>query len=111
MIDRITEIEIVTADGMVRLVNNRQNRELFWASKGSGGGILGIETKVKFRLFQADNRLVTVKKQFSRNDFAGVFNRWQRWVATNPSDSITSIFQLSSVSRVPQVIFVEALVV
>ena len=40
------EAEVVTADGVVRTVNACQNRELFWALRGGGGGTFGVVTRV-----------------------------------------------------------------
>ncbi|HLW91512.1 MAG TPA: FAD-binding oxidoreductase [Roseiarcus sp.] len=44
----LLEVEIVTADGEVRIANPCTNPDLFWAIKG-GGGALGVVTKVTLR--------------------------------------------------------------
>ncbi|HEY5224916.1 MAG TPA: FAD-binding oxidoreductase [Microbacteriaceae bacterium] len=42
----LLEAEVVTADGKIRVVNARQDPELFWGLKGGGGGSLGVVTRV-----------------------------------------------------------------
>ena len=42
----LIEAEVVTADGKVRLVNNVQEPDLFWALKGGGGGTFGVVTRL-----------------------------------------------------------------
>lgn len=42
----LLEAEIVTADGVVRIVNACRNPDLFWALKGGGGGGWGVVTKL-----------------------------------------------------------------
>ena len=45
----LLQAEIVTADGKLRRVNQRQDPELFWGIKGGGGGSLGVVTKMILR--------------------------------------------------------------
>ena len=45
----LLEAEIVTADGVVRIVNACSEPDLFWALKGGGGGSLGVVSKLTLR--------------------------------------------------------------
>jgi FAD/FMN-containing dehydrogenase len=45
----LLEAEVVTADGRVRVVNECQDPDLFWALKGGGGGSFGVVTRVTLR--------------------------------------------------------------
>jgi FAD/FMN-containing dehydrogenase len=45
----LLEVEIVTADGQVRIANACTNPDLFWAIKGGGGGSFGVLTKLTLR--------------------------------------------------------------
>jgi FAD/FMN-containing dehydrogenase len=42
----LLEAEVVTADGTVRVVNEFQEPDLFWALKGGGGGTFGVVTRM-----------------------------------------------------------------
>ncbi len=50
-VDNFEEVEIVTADGQVRVANREQEPELFWAVRG-GGGNLGVVTRLTLRLHE-----------------------------------------------------------
>ncbi len=45
----LLQAEVVTADGVLRTVNLRNDPELLWALKGGGGGSWGVVTKVTLR--------------------------------------------------------------
>jgi hypothetical protein len=45
----LLEAEIVTADGVARIVNACNHADLFWGLKGGGGGSLGVVTRVTLR--------------------------------------------------------------
>jgi FAD/FMN-containing dehydrogenase len=45
----VLEFEVVTADGKVRVANDAQNPDLFWALRGGGGGTFGVVTRATLR--------------------------------------------------------------
>jgi FAD/FMN-containing dehydrogenase len=48
-VDNLAEVEIVTADGVIRRANRTENGALFWAVRG-GGSNFGVVTRFTFRL-------------------------------------------------------------
>ncbi len=52
-IDNLLAAEVVTADGQIRPVDDRNHPDLFWAIRG-GGGNFGVATRFKFRLQPVD---------------------------------------------------------
>ena len=50
-VDNLEEVEIVLADGNIRIANRGDNADLFWALRG-GGGNFGIVTRFTFRLHE-----------------------------------------------------------
>jgi len=45
----LLEVEVVTADGKIRVANACTNPDLFWALKGGGGGTFGVVSKMTVR--------------------------------------------------------------
>jgi FAD/FMN-containing dehydrogenase len=45
----LLEAEVVTADGLIRIVNARREPDLFWALKGGGGGTFGVVSRLTLR--------------------------------------------------------------
>ena len=60
----LLEAEIVTADGSVRIVNARRERELFWALKGGGGGSFGVVTRMTLRTWDLPKTFGTITVSF-----------------------------------------------
>lgn len=50
-VDNLAEVEIVTANGEIRVANRQRESELFWAVRG-GGGNFGVVTRFTFRLHE-----------------------------------------------------------
>jgi FAD/FMN-containing dehydrogenase len=50
-VDNLEQVEIVTADGEIRIANHLDHPELFWAVRGAGAN-LGVVTRFTFRLHQ-----------------------------------------------------------
>jgi FAD/FMN-containing dehydrogenase len=44
----VLEMEVVTANGAVLVVNEHQHPDLFWALRGGGGGTFGVVTSVTY---------------------------------------------------------------
>jgi FAD/FMN-containing dehydrogenase len=57
--DNLRSVEIVTADGQVRVANASENSDLFWALRG-GGGNFGIVTSFEYRLHPVGQMLAGV---------------------------------------------------
>ncbi len=50
-VDNLEEVEIVTADGEIRIASREENADLFWAIRGAGGNF-GVVTRFTFRLHE-----------------------------------------------------------
>ncbi|CAF1038214.1 unnamed protein product [Rotaria sp. Silwood1] len=49
--DQVLEFDVVTADGQRRTVNACQNKDLFWALRGGGGGSFAVVISAVLRTF------------------------------------------------------------
>lgn len=49
-IDRVVQFKVVTPDGVLRIVNQCQNTDLFWALRGGGGGTFGVVMEATHRV-------------------------------------------------------------
>ena len=45
----IVEIEVITADGKIRIANKHNNSDLFWSLRGGGGGTFGVVSKMTMK--------------------------------------------------------------
>ncbi len=48
----LLEVEIVTADGRVRVANAYRDPDLFWGIKGGGGGTFGVVTNLVLKTYE-----------------------------------------------------------
>lgn len=64
-IDRVLQFKIVTPDGKLRTVNKCQNKDLFFALRGGGGGTFGVVLESTFIVTPKVEVQVLVSSLFS----------------------------------------------
>ncbi|KMY48727.1 FAD-binding oxidoreductase [Peribacillus loiseleuriae] len=94
--DNLLELEMVKAssnrDAEVIKANKYENSDLFWASRGGGGGNFGIVTSLTFRVHPiSDVSIFSIT--WGWEDFEEVFNVWQNW-APFANKRLTSTIEL-----------------
>ncbi|MFF0725649.1 FAD-binding protein [Streptomyces sp. NPDC004134] len=94
--DRVTAVELVTADGRLREVTAEREPELFWALRGGGKSGFGVVTALTFGLPRVA-RLYGGGLRFAGADAAAVLGAWRRVTAAAPEELTTSVALL----RVP----------
>lgn len=57
-VDNVLQMEVVTADATLRVTNECQEADLFFALRGGGGGTFGVVTSVTYRLHPNPSNLV-----------------------------------------------------
>lgn len=85
--DSVAQIEIVTADGKLRVCNEHSESELFWALRGAGAGNFGVVTKFVFRTHPVDF-VTTVNLNWAWADAHRVAQAWQEFAPRAP-DSLS----------------------
>jgi FAD/FMN-containing dehydrogenase len=81
--DALTSVRIVNADGHLLHCDAQHNPDLFWASRGGGGGNFGIATSFTFKTSPLTH-LVTFTLDWPRSAAARVLRAWQHWGPTAP---------------------------
>lgn len=51
MVDTAIEFDVVTADGQLRIINQCNDPDLFWAMRGGGGSTYAVLLNYKVQLF------------------------------------------------------------
>jgi FAD/FMN-containing dehydrogenase len=96
----LTAIELVTADGRIRRVDNDHEPELFWALRG-GGGNFGVATALEFELHPISEVYAGVLF-FPYERSSEVLHAWHEWTATIP-DELTSVGRMLQFPPIPEV--------
>ena len=82
--DQIASIEIVTADGVVRRCGPGHDEDLYWASRGGGGGNFGIVTSFEFETHPVPAEITLFTLEWPWGTAASVLNAWLRWIPSAP---------------------------
>ncbi|MFI9583642.1 bagremycin/ferroverdin biosynthesis FAD-dependent oxygenase BagG/FevA2 [Streptomyces sp. NPDC052236] len=99
--DKVTAIDIVTADGRAHRATADHERDLFWAVRG-GKGNFGVVTALEFELVPV-SRLYGGGLFFAGEATADVLHAWRHWTASLPEDMTSSLalLRLPDIERVP----------
>ncbi len=84
----ITAIEIVTADGELRRVDQDNETDLFWAVRG-GGGNFGVVTALEFELFETPD-VYAGALIFPYERGSEVMHAWHEYVSAGLPDELTT---------------------
>jgi hypothetical protein len=92
--DNVTALDVVTADGRLLTCDAEENPDLFWASRGGGGGNFGIVTSFTFAVAAIpDIALFTLDWPWAAAP--EVLGAWFRWLPGAP-DELWANCQLDS---------------
>jgi hypothetical protein len=97
--DNMTGLTVVTADGRARQCDRNHDGDLYWASRGGGGGNFGVATGFTFtthRVSSASYFFAT----FPWSRAAEIVREWQAWAPEAP-DALYSICSLGTGSSGP----------
>ena len=98
--NRVTAIELVTADGEQIRVDAENEPDLFWALRG-GGGSFGVVTALEFDLLPLPEILAGALL-FPAEQASEVLQGWLEWTAGVPEE-MTSVGRLMNFPPVPEV--------
>ncbi|HSS31800.1 MAG TPA: FAD-binding oxidoreductase [Solirubrobacterales bacterium] len=98
--NRVTAIELVTADGEKRRVDAENDPDLFWALRG-GGGNFGVVTALEFDLLSMPERYAGALF-FPVEEAGAVLHGWRDWTETAPEQA-TSVGRLMNFPPIPEI--------
>ncbi len=87
--DHVRRVQLVTADGVVRDVDEGTDPELFWAVRG-GKGNFGIVTQLEFDLMPVAT-LYGGGIFFPADSASDVLHTYRQWAETLPEETTTSV--------------------
>lgn len=82
-VDNLVSAEVVTADGRVIDVNEKENADLFWAIRG-GSGNFGIVTSFQFKLHTVGPQVLAGLIVHPFKDAQKVFRHYRNYVSSVP---------------------------
>jgi len=78
-------LRMVTADGTLRTCSATESSDLYWASRGGGGGNFGVVTSFTFNVHPIPPvTLFTLEWPWA--EAATVLNAWLRWAPLTPNE-------------------------
>ena len=92
--DNIAALTVVTADGRALACDRNRNGDLYWASRGGGGGNFGVATGFTFRTHRVSSASYFFAS-FPWSRAAEVIREWQAW-APEAADDLYSICSVST---------------
>ena len=92
--DNLQSIRLVDANGAIIVADKTTNPDLFWASRGGGGGSLGIATEFRFATHPiASVTVFGVSWTLPRARAARIVDAWQKW-APAVSNGTTALLKI-----------------
>jgi FAD/FMN-containing dehydrogenase len=92
--DKLSSLSIVTANGQALTANPSSHSDLYWASRGGGGGNFGIATWFQFETVPAPSPVLFFLS-WPWSKAAKVIAGWQSW-APNAPDALWSNLHLAA---------------
>ncbi|NGY80930.1 FAD-binding oxidoreductase [Bacillus megaterium] len=77
--DNLLALETVDAKGKILQANQSCNEDLFWASRGGGGGNFGYNTEYTFKVHRAPKTATVFNIIWPWEQLETVFKAWQKW--------------------------------
>jgi FAD/FMN-containing dehydrogenase len=91
--DHIVGARIVTADGKIHNITQKNDPDLMWALKGGGGGNFGVVTQLTMKLQKAPSSAAYFFVSWPFSSASEALEAWLAW-APHARQQISSIFHL-----------------
>jgi FAD/FMN-containing dehydrogenase len=90
-LDSVAGVEIVTADGVLRRADRRENADLYWGVRG-GGGNFGIVTSFEFELYRAEREVIGGSLLFPIDKSRELLQRYAEYSVKAPDELYIDLF-------------------
>jgi len=100
--DNLRSLEVVTADGTPRTCDPATNQNLYWASRGGGGGNFGVATSFTFTTHDLTS-LVLFFAPWPWAQAGKVVSGWQSWAPHGPDNLWSECYLGGAFGRAPSV--------
>jgi FAD binding domain/Berberine and berberine like len=94
-LDNVLSVDIVTADGQLRVASAAENPDLFWAIRGAGSNF-GVVTSFEFQLHPVGPTVMLGAALYSLDDGPRVLRGWRSLLSNSP-EALTPLAVLWSV--------------
>lgn len=84
-LDNLLSVDIVTADGQLRVASATEHPDLFWAVRGAGSNF-GVATSFEFQLHPVGPTVMLCACMYALKDGPTVLPRWRDFIATAPDE-------------------------
>jgi FAD/FMN-containing dehydrogenase len=98
--DNLVGLSLVTAQGKLVECSPHENGDLFWASRGGGGGNFGIATSFRFRTHRVGD-VAYYQVIWPWSDAARAFRAWQAFAPHAPDDLFSALYMSTNGARGP----------
>lgn len=83
--DHLTGATVVTADGKTVECSAEENKDLFWALRGAGGGNFGVVTELRYDTREAPD-VVAANMVWPWSKAEALLTTWQQWGPDQPDE-------------------------
>ena len=98
--DNLTGLSLVTAHGKLLDCNAHEHADLFWASRGGGGGNFGIATSFRFRTHRVRD-VAYYEISWPWSDAARALRAWQDFAPHAPDALFSTLYMATDAPRGP----------
>lgn len=100
-LDNLASVDIVTADGVLRTANERENSDLFWGVRG-GGGNFGVICSFEFKVHPVGPMVMFLAPVYRTEDASRVMRGWRDFMATAPDEIGGTLVEFSTIPEGPE---------
>jgi FAD/FMN-containing dehydrogenase len=90
-VDNLLAVDLVTADGQVRMASATENPDLFWAVRGAGSNF-GVVTSFEFRLHAVGPLVAFAATVYALEDAERVVPAWRDFMSAAPDEVSSQLF-------------------